>query len=119
MGLSQPSRFGQLKQYPNGPCLTIPQCEQCHPWNFKLEMHRDSLPSYIELYDNMFKYKNITIYKILAPFDEEAWKPYWVGIDQSRFPIDLVTVSSKEYDCGIDDNVQNDVEDNVLDNVET
>ncbi|KAK3199039.1 hypothetical protein Dsin_022454 [Dipteronia sinensis] len=75
-------------------------------------------PSYVELYDNIFKYKNLTISKFLVPSDEEVTKLYWAGIDQSHFPIDPMIVSPEECDCGVDDD---DYEDDVhedIDNVE-
>ncbi|KAK3182767.1 hypothetical protein Dsin_030053 [Dipteronia sinensis] len=77
------------------------------------------IPSYIELCDNIFlKYRNLTIFKFLVPSDEKVRKPYWVGIDQSHFPINPMIVSPAECDCGVDDD---DYEDDVqedIDNVE-
>ncbi|KAK0588487.1 hypothetical protein LWI29_001574 [Acer saccharum] len=60
------------------------------------------IPSYVELYDNIFKYNYV------IPSDKEARKPYWASIDQSHFPIDD---DDSEDDVHEDmDNVEGDAE---------
>ncbi|KAK3219055.1 hypothetical protein Dsin_013025 [Dipteronia sinensis] len=70
-------------------------------------------PSYVELFDNIFKYKNLTIAKFLVPTDEEVMKPYWAGINyKDDFQEDIDNVErdvEKKYDDGKDDIQHSDV----------
>ncbi|KAK2660578.1 hypothetical protein Ddye_007111 [Dipteronia dyeriana] len=66
-------------------------------------------PTFMEIHKTIFKLKNLTIYKNLGPSDEEARKPYWMGMDQLQY------VSSNVDGCGDEDDDEDDVEDDADD----
>ncbi|KAK0574581.1 hypothetical protein LWI29_025759 [Acer saccharum] len=68
-------------------------------------------PSYVDILKNIFKFKSLTIYKVLGPSDDESKKPYWAGMDQLEY------VSPDVDGCVGEDDVEDDVDDDVEDDV--
>ncbi|KAK2642008.1 hypothetical protein Ddye_023771 [Dipteronia dyeriana] len=66
-------------------------------------------PTFVEIQKSIFKFKNLTIYKNLGPFNEEARKPYWIGMDQLQY------VSPNVDGYGDEDDDEDDVEDDLDD----
>ncbi|KAK3219471.1 hypothetical protein Dsin_013441 [Dipteronia sinensis] len=69
-------------------------------------------PTFVEIHKTIFKFKNLTIYKNLGPSDEEAGKPYWMGMDQLQY------VSPDVDGCGSEDDDEDDVDDVNHDDIE-
>ncbi|KAK2655284.1 hypothetical protein Ddye_008336 [Dipteronia dyeriana] len=70
-------------------------------------------PAYADILKNIFMFKNLTIYKVLGPSDDESKKPYWTGIDQLQYVSPDVDGYLGEDD--IDDDIEDDIEDGVDD----
>ncbi|KAK3228733.1 hypothetical protein Dsin_000614 [Dipteronia sinensis] len=69
-------------------------------------------PANADILKNIFKFKNLTIYKVLGPSNDESKKPYWAGMDQLQY------VSPDVDGCVVEDDVEEDVLEDVQDDID-